>query len=270
MSFKAMDWAASADVDTAQQRVCLLLLAWHLSDVTGLCCPSQRAIAREARISLRAAQYALSQLEQKGLISRRLQKNELGVVERTNYVLSIPAQIGQGVSHDVQDVSHGVQEGVAQDATGCRTTCMGVSHTVHGGVAQGATKQGIEHGNEQGKEHKDTRASRALLKKPDDVTPAVWKEWVTYKRRISKSCTQRMVDSIVSEAHKAGMTTEKAMTTQIERGWRGFQAEWVKNQNHRFTSSGRPLAVTETEEYRQRLQKACVYDPNEPDEPYFK
>lgn len=76
---------------------------------------------------------------------------------------------------------------------------------------------------------KATRPKTQKLVKPEGVSDQVWSEWQALKRKLCKSCTQRMVDAIVREADKAGMTVEEAMTYQLEKGWKGFEAEWVHN-----------------------------------------
>lgn len=73
------------------------------------------------------------------------------------------------------------------------------------------------------------KTTKPKLEKPDGVSDQVWDEWQALKRKLCKSCTQRMVDAIVRESEKAGMTVEEAMTYQLEKGWKGFEAEWVHN-----------------------------------------
>lgn len=85
---------------------------------------------------------------------------------------------------------------------------------------------------------KPARRSSSKLVKPEGVSGDVWDEWQALKRKLCKSCTQRMVDAIVREAEKASMTTEAAMVYQLEKGWRGFEADWVRNEQAR--SDGRP------------------------------
>ena len=80
----------------------------------------------------------------------------------------------------------------------------------------------------------DTRAKPARrpaqkLVKPEGVSDQVFDEWQALKRKLCKGCTQRMVDAIAREAEKAGMTVEQAMTYQLEKGWKGFEADWVRN-----------------------------------------
>ena len=62
-------------------------------------------------------------------------------------------------------------------------------------------------------------------------------EWQALKRKVSKGCTQRMVDAIVREAGKAGITPEAAMIYQLEHGWTGFEAEWYLNKQQRTAST---------------------------------
>lgn len=80
---------------------------------------------------------------------------------------------------------------------------------------------------------KATRPSTPKAKKPEGVTDQVWSEWQSLKKKLCKSCTQRMVDALVREASKAGMSAEEAMVYQLEKGWKGFEAEWVKNDQQR-------------------------------------
>lgn len=71
------------------------------------------------------------------------------------------------------------------------------------------------------------------LVKPDDVKDDLFDEWIGFKKSVSKAKpSQRMVDAIVREASKAGISTSQAMVTQMEHGWQGFKAEYV-NRNGR-------------------------------------
>ena len=74
---------------------------------------------------------------------------------------------------------------------------------------------------------------KCALVKPDDVKDDLFDEWVGFKKSVSKAKpSQRMVDAIVREASKAGISTSQAMVTQMEHGWQGFKAEYV-NKNGR-------------------------------------
>lgn len=79
------------------------------------------------------------------------------------------------------------------------------------------------------------KKERVPLKKPEDVSEELFEEWKTHKKRASKSCTQRMINHLVEEARKAGITTARAMEIQLERGWVGFEAEYVMKNNQTQT-----------------------------------
>lgn len=76
---------------------------------------------------------------------------------------------------------------------------------------------------------------KTSLVKPDGVSEQVFGEWQKHKKKVCKSCTQRMVDALVREADKAGITAEAAMVYQLEQGWNGFEAEWYLNRQQRTT-----------------------------------
>lgn len=70
---------------------------------------------------------------------------------------------------------------------------------------------------------------KGSLVKPADVKDDVFEEWVAHKKQVSKAKpTQRMVDAMVREAAKAGISTNQAMEIQLENSWQGFKAEYVK------------------------------------------
>ena len=82
---------------------------------------------------------------------------------------------------------------------------------------------------------------KALLVKPEGVSEKVFGEWVSHKKKVSKaSLSQRMIDAVVREAGNAGLTTEQAMVIQLENGWTGFKADYVKDNKRNGSSYQRP------------------------------
>ena len=92
------------------------------------------------------------------------------------------------------------------------------------------------------------RSSKPSIQKPEGVKQSVWEEWMKLKTARSRALNQHMVDGIVREASKAGMTTEEAMVCQLENGWQGFKAEWVANK-HQSTKSLKNADVTEMDSW---------------------
>lgn len=75
---------------------------------------------------------------------------------------------------------------------------------------------------------KEKREKKPLVF-PADLPADVRDEWVAYKKKMCRSCTQRMVDDIVEQARLAGMSLADAMVYQMKKGWKGFEAEWVRS-----------------------------------------
>lgn len=76
---------------------------------------------------------------------------------------------------------------------------------------------------------KTNKKKISSLVKPDDVSQDIFDEWIDFKKSVSRAKpSQRMIDAIVREAQTAEITTEKAMVLQMENGWQGFKAEYVK------------------------------------------
>lgn len=62
-----------------------------------------------------------------------------------------------------------------------------------------------------------------------DVSPAVVDDWLTQRRASKAPVTKTVIDGFRREAAKAGITLEAAFSLACVRGWRGFEAAWVKD-----------------------------------------
>ena len=75
--------------------------------------------------------------------------------------------------------------------------------------------------------------NRAAAKKaacPEDVSPALWEEWRAHRKAKRSAVSQGVVDSFRREAEKLGWTLADAFRKSIDRGWVGFEAEWVRGE----------------------------------------
>lgn len=61
------------------------------------------------------------------------------------------------------------------------------------------------------------------------VSPEVLESFVKVRRSLRAPITELAATGIKREAAKAGMTLEAALTMCVERSWRGFKAEWVRD-----------------------------------------
>ncbi len=90
MSFAAAAWAISTDaVETAHQRLVLIILADCHNAESGRCDPSIAFVAERSMLSRRSVERCLAQLEERGLITRQ-ERYEEGVGQTSNsYRLNI-------------------------------------------------------------------------------------------------------------------------------------------------------------------------------------
>lgn len=65
-------------------------------------------------------------------------------------------------------------------------------------------------------------------KKPDDVSDQVWTDWLQLRREKRAPVTQTVVDGVIREAGKAGMTVEAFLSVWCRRGSQGLEAAWLR------------------------------------------
>jgi hypothetical protein len=65
---------------------------------------------------------------------------------------------------------------------------------------------------------------------PDDCPPDIWSDFVAHRKSVKAPVTQTAVDGIRREAIKAGLSLPDALREICSRGWRGFKAEWMIQQ----------------------------------------
>ncbi len=73
----------------------------------------------------------------------------------------------------------------------------------------------------------DGRQKNKTHPKPDDVEQSVWDEFVAHRKRKRGSITALVMQSIQSEAEKAGWSLNDALTEIVVRNWQTFISEWV-------------------------------------------
>jgi hypothetical protein len=96
------------------------------------------------------------------------------------------------------------------------------------------------------------RASRAAdIPQLADIDSALLGDWLALRKQKRAPVTQTAVDGIEREAAKAGMSLQDALRMCCERGWVGFNAEWIVQRVHpgagppRMTrDEGRALAAS--------------------------
>lgn len=119
------------------------------------------------------------------------------------------------------------------------------SNAVTRDSSRGVTKAEAEAEAEE--EKTINTARKRALHCPEDVSQEIFEEWKAQRKAKKSAVSKIVLDGIRREAGLAGVTLEQAMVIQIERGWQGFKAEWLKTA---------PFASTRESEARRRMQQA--------------
>lgn len=132
-----------------------------------------------------------------------------------------------------QKIEH---NGCECSANGMQTECTCISTCNANGMLTNNHKPITNNHKEEKKETKKKSAApkapkAAPVEKPEGVSDELWAEWYAHKKRKSGSVTQRMLDGLIREAGKAGITVAEAMEYQLEKGWTGFEADWYEKTN---------------------------------------
>jgi uncharacterized protein YdaU (DUF1376 family) len=75
--------------------------------------------------------------------------------------------------------------------------------------------------------------------RPEDVSDSIWKDWLRHRKGLRASVTETVINRIRKEADKASMPLESVFELMCARGWRGFEAEWVKKSVTNDATMGR-------------------------------
>lgn len=82
---------------------------------------------------------------------------------------------------------------------------------------------------------------KVVLEKPDGVSPKVWDDFLFLRKQKKAPLTETALKGIAREAQKAGITLEEALSTCCQRGWQGFNSEWILGKANGYAT--RPLSV---------------------------
>lgn len=90
-------------------------------------------------------------------------------------------------------------------------------------------------------EHKHINTERNIKYIPP-IPAELLSEWLIVRKR--KPVTERVFKSVEKEAAKIGWTPEQAIIKCCERGWTGFEAQWVSRENKTSINSKQAAAMT--------------------------
>jgi hypothetical protein len=92
------------------------------------------------------------------------------------------------------------------------------------------------------------------------VDSQVAKDWITHRRTKKAAPTETAIEGIDKEARKAGISLQAALTVSCQRGWQGFNAEWMKG------SQGPPRGPSWSEKNDEVIAQLTGRNRYEPDD----
>lgn len=75
---------------------------------------------------------------------------------------------------------------------------------------------------------------------PDGVPVSLWADFLTVRKAKSLPVTDTALDGLKREADKAGFSMQEVITICCERGWGGFMASWIKDDDPAKPASATP------------------------------
>lgn len=230
MSFNATRWAWEVKLPYSQKYVLLALADMASDPPPWMCYPSLETLSKRTNLSRRTLIRLISNLKNRGLV--RITKrygisNNYELIAQNTSVLSVTGDSEGSAQSDTTPVSSLSLVTTMAVPSMSLPQCPNWHYTSVTNDTQ-TYKEPINNQSILINKEGETKKTNVQIEKPKDVSSEVFKEWVTYKKQVCGKCSRRMIDSMVREAHLADMTTEAAMIMQMEKGWRGFEASWVK------------------------------------------
>jgi uncharacterized protein YdaU (DUF1376 family) len=74
-----------------------------------------------------------------------------------------------------------------------------------------------------------TNKDKGLASKPDEVSDQIWSDFLRVRKAHNAPITKTALAKIIVESVKANLTVEEVLKLCVEKNWRGFEAEWLKD-----------------------------------------
>lgn len=287
MSFDAIRWAMAQDVEKSSAKFVLVAMADCVNMETGsdmLCWPSYRHLAArtgqdlktvEAGVKrLRDAAFVLDTGERQGrtgsVVVYRLNTTRNGVslpMPEPRLKPSIAPENGGASLQAAAPTTAASNPTSGATAENNSNTGFPVSNTVFPVKrpqipfeATPKTGGGISNGTRDGTNKEPVKKARQRA--ADLLIPGVSLElqgdWTKVReKKRAGPITQTVIDGLLREAGKAGISAADAVTFCCEAGWQGFNAGWYADRTGR--TSQRPGAPTETAFQRSKRDAVAEF-----------
>jgi hypothetical protein len=217
MSIKVMSLVWDAFPGAGGSELLVLLALADRANDEGLCWPGITEIAAKTRISRSQARRVVHRLIDDGYV--RVVGNANGGWHKEDtrrYLIILDAMTGSASARGSADATGGAS--AAEGSHGCAET--GSAHATQTIIEPPTT---VKKNSRVRKGAFDALARLVEL----GVQQQVAEDWLTLRKTKKAATTETAIRIVVSEASKAGVTVEGALTTCCLRGWQGFEAEWL-------------------------------------------
>lgn len=272
MSYAAERWARSQKVGNASAKFVLIELANALNKDDVECYPGIDTLEESTELNRKTVLAATKLLEEKGFIKKR-RACEKGK-QRIYY--SFPAFNPADWEFKKESTENGTLQSPKSGTYVEQSPKNGTQQSTENGVLQspkngpvtGNKNREIEHVIET---HEDAASgstpSKARTKKgeawkkwikvekPAEVPEDLWKQFGEIRALKKRALTESALELLRSEGEKAHMTLLQVIEHCCANAWAGFRASWLTRTSG--STYRKPQNVTQTAEYRERLQACC-------------
>lgn len=240
MSMLLMVKAMQCKVGNATRKLVLLKLADNAND-KGVCFPSYQYVADQCEISRRSAIMHIEALIEAGFIEKKARKN--GTSSSSNmYILHV------GQDNEIsKEACKAVKETITFEDRGERLEAVKTEYLSSQNISPGLVNRfhfNGENDSLEGSEHISPRTSHSInqsinhkkttQKKPTElellaefgITEQLAEDFITHRKAKKAPITKTALERLQKQADLAGLPLAEVAEIMIERGWRGFKADW--------------------------------------------
>ena len=243
MSVKLMAKAWELDLSQGEKLV-LLALCDHAND-DGICYPSQEYLAQKCSMSPRSLIDQINKLKKYGILTaERRQKNGGRLANVYTIVLDNFTQCANSAHAKSACENSACADSAHTNVQITADSCAKFAHSIkeepssnHQEEPSIYTPPSIEPKKKTGEKKQGVWAEGLALITDKGVNEQVAKDFIAVRKSHKAPLTMTALGRIEREAVKAGLTLEQAVCLCAEKGWRGFEAEWLTNSTQSMHSS---------------------------------
>lgn len=192
-------------------KLVLLNLSIYMNEVGEGCYPTTSTQAKDTGLSERTVCTHLEKAVEAGFIVKQLHGYGKQNWARNEYIASYP-------------------KGTELDAKALNLTTKGTEPDDRKALKDVQSNTPDTNTPIEEKEVTKVTSKKPIAKKPDDVSQELWSEFLDYRRGMKARLTPTALKGFVREASNANISLSQAIEHTMLMGWRGFKAEWYKNQ----------------------------------------